>query len=186
MTKAKKVILLSHCILNEHSKVKKWDNDVKVTELNTMDFLKFLLDNEIGIIQLPCPELKGYGLKRWGQVKEQYDHPHYRKMCRELFEPILDQILEYQSNGFEIISLMGIYGSPTCGIYKTCSGNWGGEIGSNPDLQSTIATVSGIDDSGILMEEINKIFKDNNLDIPMIDFYKENLVSIIDQLKNSL
>jgi predicted secreted protein len=186
MTKAKKVIILSHCILNEYSKVNKWDKDEKITELNTMDFLKFLLDNEIGIIQLPCPELKGYGLKRWGQVKEQYDHPHYRKICRELFEPILDQILEYQSNGFEIISLMGIYGSPTCGIYRTCSGNWGGEIGSNPDIQGTIATVTGIDDSGILMEEINQIFKANNLDIPMIDFHKENLVSIIDQIKKSL
>ncbi|WMM25896.1 hypothetical protein RBU61_04280 [Tissierella sp. MB52-C2] len=186
MTKAKKVIILSHCILNEYSKVKKWDKDEKITELNTMDFLKFLLDSEIGIIQLPCPELKGYGLKRWGQVKEQYDHPHYRKICRELFEPILDQILEYQSNGFEIISLMGIYGSPTCGIYRTCSGNWGGEIGSNPDIQGTIATVSGIDDSGIFMEEINQIFKDNDLDIPMIDFHKENLASIIDQIKKSL
>lgn len=186
MTKAKKVIILSHCILNEYSKVKKWDKDEKITELNTMDFLKFLLDSEIGIIQLPCPELKGYGLKRWGQVKEQYDHPHYRKICRELFEPILDQILEYQSNGFKIISLMGIYGSPTCGIYRTCSGNWGGEIGSNPDIQGTIATVSGIDDSGIFMEEINQIFKDNDLDIPMIDFHKESLVSIIDQIKKLL
>lgn len=186
MTKAKKVIILSHCILNEYSKVKKWDKYEKITELNTMDFLKFLLDNEIGIIQLPCPELKGYGLKRWGQVKEQYDHPHYRKICRDLFEPVLEQILEYQSNGFEIVSLMGIYGSPTCGIYRTCSGNWGGEIGSNPDIQGTINTISSIEDSGIFMEEIYKIFENHSLDIPMIDFHKENLVSIIDQIKKSL
>lgn len=186
MNKNKKVIILSHCILNEYSKVKKWDKEENITELDTMNFLKFLLDNEIGIIQMPCPELTGYGLKRWGQVKEQYDHPHYRKMCRELFKPILDYILEYQSNDVEVISLMGIYGSPTCGVYRTCSGNWGGEIGSNPDIQSTISTVSSIDDSGIFMEEIEKILKDNNLNIPMIDFHKENLVSIINQIQNSL
>lgn len=183
MSGKNKVILLSHCILNKHSKVKTWDKEGKVTEPNTMDFVEFLMENNIGIIQLPCPELTGYGLKRWGQVKEQYDHPHYRKMCRQLFEPILDQILEYQSNGFEVISLMGIYGSPTCGIYRTCSGDWGGEIGSNPDIKGTIGTISSIDDSGILMEEISKMFKDNNLDIPMIDFNRENLVSSISEIE---
>ena len=179
MKKDNKVIILSHCILNEYSKVKKWDKEERETELSTMDFLQFLLDNKVGIIQLPCPELIGYGLKRWGQVKEQYDHPHYRKMCRELFQSILDQILEYEANGFEIISLMGIYGSPTCGIERTCSGDWGGEIGSNPDIQKTISTVSGIDDRGIFMEEIIKIFKENNLNIPMVDFNKDELGNII-------
>ena len=34
MDKTKKVIILSHCILNEHSKVKSWDTEEKVTELN--------------------------------------------------------------------------------------------------------------------------------------------------------
>lgn len=178
MEKSNKVIILSHCILNEYSKVKTW-KEKKETKLDIMDFLKFIFDNKIGIIQLPCPELVGYGLKRWGQVKEQYDHPHYRKMCNELFQPILDQVLEYQSNGFEIISLIGIYGSPTCGIYRTCSGDWGGEIGSNPDIKKTISKVSGIDDRGIFMEEITKIFRDNNLDIPMIDFNKDELDNTI-------
>lgn len=178
MEKSNKVIILSHCILNEYSKVKTW-KEKKETKLDIMDFLKFIFHNKIGIIQLPCPELVGYGLKRWGQVKEQYDHPHYRKMCNELFQPILDQVLEYQSNGFEVISLMGIYGSPTCGIYRTCSGDWGGEIGSNPDIKKTISTVSGIDDRGIFMEEITKIFRDNDLDIPMIDFNKDELDNTI-------
>lgn len=178
MKNRNKVIILSHCVLNEYSKVKKWE-DEKETELTTMDFLKFLLDNNIGIIQLPCPELVGYGLNRWGQVKEQYDHPHYRRTCRKLFEPVLDQILEYESNGFHVISLMGIYGSPTCGVSKTCSGQWGGEIGSNPDIEKTINTVSSIDGSGVFIEEITKVFKENKLDIPMIDFNKNELSNTI-------
>ena len=80
-------------------------------------FLKFLLDNEIGIIQLPCPELKGYGPKKdGGQVKrDNMIIPiigEKRGTVGDLFEPVLEQILEYQSNGFEIVSLMGIYGAP--------------------------------------------------------------------------
>lgn len=186
MDETKRVVILSHCVLNEHSKVKSWKEDENNKEYNLIDFLTILSKNNIGIVQLPCPEMTCYGLKRWGHVKEQFDHPHYRKLCRSLFEPILDQIIEYRANGVEVLSLVGIYGSPTCGVNKTCIGQWGGEIGSNPDLQGTIGNVYGIDDMGILIEEIKKIFKDNDLDIPMIDYNKNNLEITINEMKNLL
>lgn len=104
-------------------------------------------------------------------------------MCRKLFEPYLDQILEYKSNGFEIIAILGIFGSPTCGVNKTCIGDWGGEIGSNPNLQESLNTISSIDSSGIFIEEINKILDKNNLDIPLIDFNKENLELTIESIE---
>lgn len=65
----KKIIILSHCILNEYSKVKGYDKDENY-EPNTLDFMKMLMENNIGIIQLPCPETTCYGLKRWGHVKD--------------------------------------------------------------------------------------------------------------------
>ena len=141
------------------------------------------MENNIGIIQLPCPETTCYGLKRWGHVKDQFNHPHYRKMCRKLFEPYLDQIIEYKSNDFQIVAILGIFGSPTCGVNKTCIGDWGGEIGSNPNLGETLSTISSIDSSGIFIEEINKILDKNNLDIPLIDFNKENLELTIESIE---
>lgn len=180
MDKVKKVILLSHCVINEKSKVKKIEinppGDIK-------DFLNLLIDNEIGIIQLPCPELTCYGLKRWGHVKEQFDTPHYRKLCRNLFQPYLEQIKDYIANDYEIIGLIGIEGSPTCGIYKTCSGKWGGQLGNNPYLQDTLDTIELADESGILIEEIKQILDENNISIPLIDFNKNDIDTFMERIK---
>ncbi len=83
------------------------------------------MDNNISIIQLPCPEITYYGVKRWGHVKDQFDTTHFRKHCRQLFSIYLEQIEEYINNGYEILGIVGIEGSPTCGVNKTCVGKWG-------------------------------------------------------------
>lgn len=186
MDEVKRIVILSHCIINVHSKVKSWKKDENIREYDLIDFLKILGENNIGIVQLPCPEMTCYGLKRWGHVKNQFDHPHYRKLCRSLFEPILDQILEYRANGIEVLALLGIYGSPTCGVNRTCIGEWGGEIGSNPNLLGTIGTVSGVTDSGIFMEEIKSILKVHNIDIPIIDYNKNYLEMTLNEIKELL
>ncbi|WP_425447899.1 CD3072 family TudS-related putative desulfidase [Dethiothermospora halolimnae] len=180
MDKVKKVILLSHCVLNEKSKVKK-------SEINPpgdiSNFLNILLEKEIGIIQLPCPELTCYGLKRWGHVKEQFDTIHYRKHCRNLFNIYLDQLKEYIKNDYEIVALIGIEGSPTCGIYKSCTGEWMGEIGSNESLPEMLSTIKLSNTSGILMEEIKCILDKNNIEIPYIDFNKNYIDDFLVKLK---
>lgn len=68
-------------------------------------------------------------------------------------------------------------------IHRTCIGNWGGVLGSNPDIESTLKAVSSIEDSGIFMEEISNILNQNNLDIPMIDYNKNDLELTINQIK---
>lgn len=181
----KKVILLSHCIFNETSKVRSEANIGDIAYLAKADFLKFLLDNEIGIIQLPCPEMTCYGLRRWGHVKEQFDTPHYRELCNKLFKPFLDQIIDYKSNDYDIVAILGIYGSPSCGIYRTCSSKkWGGELGSNHNIQDTINSVSSVDGSGIFIEEIQSILKYNNLDIPLIDYNKNQIEDAVSKISS--
>ncbi|WIV11286.1 CD3072 family TudS-related putative desulfidase [Proteiniborus sp. MB09-C3] len=180
MDKVKKVILLCHCVINEKSKVKKVDinppGDIK-------EFINLLIDNEIGIIQLPCPELTCYGLKRWGHVKEQFDTLYYRKICRELFQPYLEQIQEYLANNYKIVGLVGIEGSPTCGVYRTCSGKWGGQLGNNPYLQDTLNTITLAEESGILIDEIKNILNKNNISFPLIDFNKNDMTTFMDKIK---
>jgi len=180
LDKVKKVILLCHCVINEKSKVKKVDinppGDIK-------EFINLLVDNEIGILQLPCPEMICYGLKRWGHVKEQFDTPHYRNLCRELFQPYLEQIKDYLANNYEIIGLVGIEGSPTCGVYKTCTGNWGGQLGNNPYLQDAINTITLSDESGILIDEIRNILSQNNISLPLIDYNKNDMNAFMEKIK---
>jgi predicted secreted protein len=61
MKRDKNIVVVCHCILNCNSKVE------GLSEYRgAVDFTKKLVDSGIGIIQLPCPEMILYGIKRWG------------------------------------------------------------------------------------------------------------------------
>ncbi|EDT86254.1 DUF523 domain-containing protein [Clostridium botulinum] len=174
-----KIIFLSHCMLNKSSKVKYYGEEKnREKDEKIRKFLKLLMDNNISIIQLPCPEITYYGVKRWGHVKDQFDTTHFRKHCRQLFSIYLEQIEEYINNGYEILGIVGIEGSPTCGVNKTCVGKWGGELSSNNDLQSIIGTIKRVNERGIFMEEIKKVLEEKQLNINIIGLDETNIENI--------
>lgn len=111
MLRDKKLILLSHCILNQNSVV-------LPLARSKGGFLiaKALLDQGIGIIQLPCPEFKFLGPQRKPMSKEEYDSPEYRSLCRDLFTPVLDDIKKYLAQDYSLVGILGISESPTCSI----------------------------------------------------------------------
>lgn len=111
MLRDKKLILLSHCILNQNSVV-------LPLARSKGGFLiaKSILDGGIGIIQLPCPEFKFLGPERKPMNKEEYDSPEYRNLCRDLFTPILQDIKKYLAQDYSLVGIIGINESPTCSI----------------------------------------------------------------------
>lgn len=122
MMRSKKIVILSHCILNSNAKV----DGLAKYEGVLGQLIVYLIEEGYGIIQLPCPEISIYGVKRWGVVKEQNNTPHYRKHCRKILEPILEPVIDYMTNGYEIKALIGVDGSPSCGVVQTCSSRiWG-------------------------------------------------------------
>ncbi|MCT8978572.1 hypothetical protein N4T77_18440 [Clostridium sp. CX1] len=171
MKRTKKIVIVSHCILNVNSKVEGCCEFGQVSS----NFIKYLIDNDYGIIQMPCPETTIYGIKRWGHVKEQFDTPYYRKHCRGIFEPILEQIEDYINNGYKIKALIGINGSPSCGHSLTCSSNsWGGEFASSADTDEKISNLKCITSPGIFIEEIEKMLKDRGIEIELAAVDEEN------------
>lgn len=83
MRRSKKIVLISHCILNVNSKVE----GLAQYENNSLELVKYLIENKFGIIQLPCPEASFYGMRRWGHVKEQFDTPYYREHLQKYSIP---------------------------------------------------------------------------------------------------
>lgn len=165
MKRSKKILLVSHCILNQNSVVEPLARDQR-------NFLKKLtpyLEKGVGIVQLPCPEMKCMGLRRWGHVKEQFDHPLFRNECRKMISKIVDDISEYLKNGYEIVGVAGIEGSPSCGCIKTCSSKkWKGSV-NRPELEDTVKIV---EDMGVFMEEFKKILIDRKIEIDFFDLIK--------------
>lgn len=110
MRRGKRLVLASHCILNQNSVVKDWERASGAYN----DIVRLLLERDIGIFQLPCPEFKYLGEERPPMSKEQYDIPAYRDLCRKLAKEVTDQLKEYESHGYSILGLLGIENSPTC------------------------------------------------------------------------
>ncbi len=162
----KKILFVSHCILNTASKVVLYDQEeIEAEELLRKRFMRQVIDNDIMVIQLPCPEFTLYGAKRWGHVSNQFNNIFFCKHCRELLTPILDQLEEYLSNDdmFEILGFVGVDGSPSCGVDYTCKGNWYGSFGGRTDLAETLADCHLEKGPGVFMDELQKMLNERHL-----------------------
>jgi len=110
-----KVALVSHCILNQNSRVLGLAKRPSIVN----EIVQFLVHNEIGVIQMPCPELAYAGILRPLQTKEQYDNVIYRRHCRKIAEEFAKQVQEYRKCGVKLKFVLGVDGSPSCGVNET-------------------------------------------------------------------
>lgn len=164
MERKREIVVLSHCILNCNSKVEGLSNEKGSHNIA----LKFLNEG-YGIIQLPCPEMIMYGIKRWGHVKEQFDNLFYRNQCKIMLEPYIKQFENYIKNDYKIKAIIAIDGSPSCGYNKTCSSdNWYGELSGCNNLLAKINDIKMVNERGIFIEELESLLCENNLKIPII------------------
>lgn len=114
MNHMKEIHIISHCFLNPAVRLK----DLKPLPA---------LDLSGNIIQLPCPEAAYSGLKRWETTREQLDIPNYRRFCRNIFQPMADTLQVLYRAGYKI-RLIGVKGSPSCGVMTTSVGFEGGRL----------------------------------------------------------
>lgn len=181
MERSKKIILVAHCILNSNAKVE----GLAIYKGVLKDLVRFFMDADFGIIQLPCMETIVYGIKRWGHVKEQFDSPFFRKQCRHMLEPIVDQIVDYHQNGYHIAAVIGIDGSPSCGVSITCSSKlWGGEVSNQFGLQEKMEDLRTVEDQGVFMEELKKLLHNRGIDIPFLAIDEADSTSSIIKIQN--
>lgn len=155
MLRQKKLLIVSHCLLNQNSVVKPL-----ARAAGAFPVIQHILNKGIGIIQLPCPEFKYLGPERQPMSKEQYDSSEYRKLCKDLFIPVLEDIKKYLKSGYDLIGILGINHSPTCSL----SGS-----------------------RGIFTEEIFKILEEENIDIKTFEIptdynEKSNSLKLFEEL----
>lgn len=167
----KEILVVSHCILNNASKVAQDESELAEEYRSRDALIAKVLERGVQLIQLPCPEFMLYGSKRWGHVKDQFDNPFFRSACREMLSPFIAQLKEYSANGdsFRVIGIVSVEGSPSCGMYLTCRGDWGGEPGSTGcSASEPAAQVRMTGESGAFMEELSSMLAAEELGIPVL------------------
>ncbi len=146
MDREKNIVLVSHCLLNQNSVV------LPLARAKGMykALVEVIKDREIGILQLPCPEIIHLGVERKPMTKQEYDTEDYRGLCRELLKPIIIQLEFYISSDYNMVGIIGIDESPTCSL----------------------------DSKGILMEEFYKSLEEHHIELSNIAVpttYRENV-----------
>ncbi len=105
----KRVALLSHCILNPFC-----EYEEPAAKKLYREFVAALMENDIGILQLPCPELTYQGLERESIVPGDKKGDDYADYCKKVLEPVINNVIEYRKNNIEVIAVLGIDTSPSC------------------------------------------------------------------------
>ena len=137
-----RVVFVSHCLLNENTRYLggAFRPGVVVEVVDTY------LKDGTGICQMPCPEEAAWGgvLKR--HLLMLYGRPRLRRAiatCLPLFRAVTAvryrlqarrvarQISAYVAAGFDVVGIVGVDASPTCGVRTTL------------DLRRSLAAVAG-------------------------------------------
>ena len=155
-----KVVVTSHCVLNQNAKLEGiagWPGVIAgVTDV--------LMESGCGILQMGCPEMLYEGIGRFDKSVEQYRCPAFETLCDGIIKDTLDQMENYIRWDYAVCAVLAIDGSPSCG-YNLAQ--------SAPEWRGMVA---GMDwkpvrygkEPGVLMERFAAAMADRGLSVPII------------------
>ena len=113
--RSKYCVFVSHCMLAQcvmaNGVVKQFPGPVKPV-------LQFCLDNDINIMQMPCPETlcASGGLDRDPHGKKWYEENGLRETSREIAIGQVRYMRDLTDHGFVILAIIGVDFSPACAV----------------------------------------------------------------------
>ncbi|MGE5184807.1 MAG: 2-thiouracil desulfurase family protein [Acidobacteriota bacterium] len=193
--RSRKVAFVSHCLLNENTRYL----GGACRACCVREVVNDLLDRDIGIVQMPCPEQLAWGGVRKRHMLRLYGHARAARLAgiaraysrfafRRLARRIAAQIADYVESGFTVEAVIGVDGSPSCGVATNV------EIrGAVRDIAVTDPEELTIDEQnalvrrhlapgrGLFIEELQRELRRRSLDVP---FRAHDLIDELDGLRS--
>jgi predicted secreted protein len=160
--RSKQVVFLSHCLLNENTRYL----GGACRRGCVREVVRQCLDQDIGIVQMPCPEqevwggvlkermLSLYGTRLRNPIASRLQMAflpivmfYIRRAYRRLARRVARQIENYLASGFSVWGIVGIDGSPSCGVLQTI------------DVNDSVAAMSRIDPWSISVNQQNEMIR---------------------------
>jgi predicted secreted protein len=130
--RSKTIVFVAHCILNQNS-----ISDGTAAYPGTIkEIMKLLCISDVGIVQMPCPELSCLGLDRGNiggsgcpileentRIRMMMSQRSVKSKISQLVHHLIFQILEYRKYAFDIRGIVGVNRSPSCGVDTTSKYN---------------------------------------------------------------
>jgi predicted secreted protein len=159
MNRSRRILITCHCVLNANAKVYPLATERGIFSNAVSSYI----EKGCGLFQLPCPELSYIGMNRWGMTKEQYDHPNFRVHCRDILRYPMVQLQAFVQAGYELVGILGMDGSPNCGVTLTCEGYRGGELCPQNQVAEQVKSLRFIPGKGVFMEEFLELLRQIDL-----------------------
>ena len=147
-----RVVAVIHCVLNHSARAP----DCAVYPGINSDVVDLLARHEVGILQMPCPEMVFMGLARSrgeGQTIRDVIHtPEGHSLCRKLSKEVADAVEDYLKNGYAVEAVLGgDVKSPGCAVHHL------------PPEHGRQRLAEG---SGVLITELMEELHSRGIDIP--------------------
>ncbi|GAA4750933.1 2-thiouracil desulfurase family protein [Actinomycetospora chibensis] len=158
--RGRRVVFLSHCLLNENTRYL----GGAARPGCVREIVDACAEAGLGMVQLPCPEeqawggvhkrrlLRLYGSARWLPrplrraalpVLLAYTRWVYKRLARDAVR----QIADYRRTGHEVVALVGVDGSPSCGVRRSL------------DIRVALERLAEADRESLTTDRVNAILR---------------------------
>jgi len=188
--RGKKVIFLSHCLLNENTRYA----GGAFRKAGVNEVIDALQKKDIGIVQMICPEQKTWGgvLKRemlMGYcIKGTWLRPFLKiymvfflwktkRSFKKIARDVVADINDYMDSGFEVAGIVGIKGSPSCGISASLDLKKSAEFAADLDVETLNRAYFNencykkcmLNESGLFIDALWKELLSKNLKVKFLE-----------------
>jgi predicted secreted protein len=163
--RSKRCIFLAHCILAQCVRA---NGVAKYFAAALKPVVQFCLDNDINMMQMPCPESQcsAGGLGREPHGKQWYEQRGLREKSSEIAKSQSLYIADLINNGFEVLGILGMEFSPACAVNL---------LNKGPVIYKA---------EGIYIEELKKELHLLNVEVPIVGVNQRALKKLSRDLGN--
>jgi predicted secreted protein len=159
--RGRRVVLVPHCALNQNSRVA----GAAVRPAAMENLIAGLLQHNIGIIQMPCPELILLGLDRARlPIGAELEKPESQAQLHRMALDLIEQITAYRRCGVTVLAILGKNGSPTCGVETT----WRGGV---------------VPGTGAFIKEMRALLRNHWMKVKIIGIEDDNPEAVLSKLE---
>lgn len=151
--RARRVVFVAHCWLNVNTRFPGGGSHPGAVP----PVVQALADSGVGIVQMPCPEFRCFGLEKYRFGFP--DETRIRSCFREVALSVLQDVWAYQDLGYQVEAIIGMDPSPSCGVLRTKG------KASLLGLGSDTSEAAG---RGVFIEELHRLAEENGRPLPRV------------------